>query len=192
MRRSADHPSPRDRIWAEICKGQTFSLRSVSDKLKLDRKTTSDYLRALHRADYITLVRAADSAVDSVYGVSDRVGGPAPRLRADGSEVEQGRGTESMWRAMGMLPRFTLRELVAVCNTGTVSVSEKTAASYIGHLIRAGYIRILHNGRGRGKEPSVYELVDRTGPRAPMIQRVKRVYDPNTGRVHDIDQEDEA
>lgn len=190
MRRTADKASPRDRIWKRITRDRKpFSLRVLADALQLDRKTVSDYLKALERGGYLTRIQRAVLALDDLYDLTDLAGPRAPRLRSDGSEVEQGRGTENMWRTMQRRRSFTLRELVALCNTGDVTVSETTAKTYVGHLMRAGYVRIEKNGRAGGVGGSVYALVRDTGPQAPVIQRIKRVYDPNTRMVHGIDAE---
>jgi len=99
-------------------------------------------------------------------------------VRADGTEVIQGRGNEAMWGAISVLDTYTALHIADLAG-----VPETTAKTYCGYLLRAGYLEVLRAGRGIGKggEAGMYRTVKSriSGPRAPMITRIKAVYDPN-------------
>jgi len=98
--------------------------------------------------------------------------------------VTQGGGVENMWRTIRILAEFTPRDIAAHATTDTVRVSEASARSYCGLLHRTGFLRVVYPSRPK-KNPAVYRLIRNSGPKAPMIQRVKRVFDPNTNEVFD-------
>ena len=102
----------------------------------------------------------------------------APRVRSDGSFVTQGRGRQNMWRSMQILKRFTLSDLVAGSSTEEHPISWAEAEHYTAYLARAGYLKKA----GRGMTSS-YLLVRNTGPKAPMIQRIRQVWDQNLKKV---------
>lgn len=83
----------------------------------------------------------------------------------------------NMWRAMRIMREFTPRDLSAHCTTPDVIVSELTARKYCGQLLDHGYLRVLQ--KGRQNHPARYRFVEDTGPEAPMIRLVPRLYDPN-------------
>lgn len=130
-----------------------------------------------------------------------------PRVRKDGTEVAQGSGRRQMWQTMRMRKRFTLADLVALSSTEEHPVAESEADYYLRHLIKAGYVKPScakategrqedgerRDGRerstakdrekGPGARHDTFRLVINSGPQAPMIQRIKQVYDPNTKTV---------
>lgn len=185
------HHDPRQSVWSAIAKAARkdpetrFTARALSEKLGLNVKTVSDYLCALARGGYIERQSPADiSANAALYRLARDAGHHAPRLRRDGSPVTQGAGTANMWRSMRMLARFSAVDLAAHSTTETVNVSEATAQSYCSMLARTGYLRVVQKADPVRARKAVYRLVRNTGPRPPMIQRVKQVFDPNTREVH--------
>jgi len=106
----------------------------------------------------------------------------APRVRKDGTEVTQGHGNQALWGAMGALGTFNARVLASMAGTSLL-----TAKSYCTSLHRAGYLVVEREGKGRGNGGvlSTYRILRSkiTGPRPPMITRLKTVYDPNTGTI---------
>lgn len=190
MRRSADSTlaAPRQTIWTEVRRRpRAVVARAIAERTGILCKTVSDYLVSLWRAGYLELV--ADAAVqgDRQYTLVTDAGHEAPRVRRDGSKVAQGGGTEAMWRTMQILGEFSAADLAQHASTDRFAVSEATAATYISILARAGYLRKVRSAQSRLARAAVYRLIRRTGPRPPQIQRVKQVYDPNTGEVHGAD-----
>lgn len=172
-------PQGRPAIWAEIRKQRTFTRRSLADATDINMKTIGDYLDGLVAAKILS--RDTYASGHWHYELIRDRGREAPRVRADGTEVTQGRGTEQLWRAMRVLKRFTAQELAMSASTQSHPVSLAQAKDYCKHLTKAAYLRVTVQGRG-GK-PSHFLLAKVTGPLPPMVQRVKRVFDPNLGKV---------
>lgn len=173
-------PHGRDAVWAEIRKQRDFTYRSLQDATDIPKKTISDYLTGLEAAGIVK--RTGSTEVGAVqFTLAKDKGVHAPRLRKDGSEVEQGRATEAMWSAMRLLKQFTPRDLAIHASTDDAPVSDVHAKDYCQHLAKAAYLRIVTPSKP-GKQ-AVYQFVRFTGPKAPMIQRIKQVFDPNTGEV---------
>jgi hypothetical protein len=60
-----------------------------------------------------------------------------------------------------------------------------TAQDYLNQLALAGYLIEIKKGQAQGTHPTRFRFnpARNTGPRPPMIQRTKAVYDPNLGQV---------
>lgn len=172
-------PQGRDAIWSTIRAQRTFTYRSLQEATDIPNKTIRDYVQGLIAAGIVARKGENDVGAVTFDLVKDK-GVHAPRVRKDGSEVEQGRATESMWNAMRLLKQFTPRDLAIHASTDDAPVSEVHAKDYCQHLAKAKYLRIAVPSK---PGPAVYQFVRFTGPKAPMIQRVKQVFDPNTGEV---------
>lgn len=107
-----------------------------------------------------------------------------PRVTRDGRPVEQGRGTENIWRSMRMLKMFSVTDLAAHANTPDTPVKPSYVQSYVTRLNRAGYLRLEQSPRRGGRRGRArYRLIHDTGPRPPLVQRTHRVFDQNLQRV---------
>jgi len=159
-----------------------WTLTELSRAAKVNSKTTSDYLGCLEAADLLETSHNPESGVRE-FRLLRYTGVLAPRLRTDGSPVTQGAGVENMWRTMRMMAQFSPRDITIHATTDEVTVKSATAASYLSFLYRTGYLRRLQKAVP-GRQQAIYRLIRNTGPRAPMIQRVKRVFDPNTGEIY--------
>jgi hypothetical protein len=51
-------------------------------------------------------------------------------------------------------------------------------------LLATGYLKVMRKADPTQGRIAKYRLVRDSGQAAPQVQRVKRVYDPNTGLVH--------
>lgn len=183
---------PQDAVWEAIRALKKFSRADLAMWLVrkqidgINDSTISSYVERLHRGAFIehidTQLYKGVSARHIYQLVIDK-GREAPRLREDGTPVTQGLGTEQMWRSMRVLGDFTFRELAVASTTEVAAVSEITAKSYIAHLYAAGYLHMLP--RNNRNEAARYKLLPTkiTGPRPPMVQRTKRVFDPNLNKV---------
>lgn len=178
-RRPASAPTPgRQEIWQEIRKSpDRFTLTGLVDATGANRKTIADYLRCLVPGGVIAAID------DQAFRLVDDRGYHAPRLNRAGKPVTQGAGTENMWRSMRGLAEFTVRDLVAHSCTPDVQVTELTAKSYCSMLLRTGYLRVIQKASPIHGRQAIYRLIRNSGPKPPQIQRVKQVYDPNTGQV---------
>ena len=176
----------RQMIWESLRKkvGEWQAVLALSEDLKVNRKTVMDYLDALEAARFVERKRDdGHQGLAWVRLVQDG-GYHAPRLRKDGSPVTQGVGVANMWRSMRIVKIFTAPEIARLSTTSAVSVTEATAQSYIGILFATEFLSVVEKANPAIGRKASYRLVRNTGPKPPMIQRVKRVYDPNTGQVH--------
>jgi len=81
-----------------------------------------------------------------------------------------------MWRSMKILKRFSLADLIACSCTEEHPIAVEEAKTYIQYLVRAGYLRKMTKGNA---DTASYMMIRWTGPKAPMIQRIKQVWDQN-------------
>lgn len=173
----------RQEIWKELSRDLSicWTLTKLSDAVKVNRKTVADYLVCLEAAGFLETVPGGDSAPPA-FRLLYWNGVLAPRLRKDGTPVTQGSGVDNMWRTMRMMMTFSSRDIEVHASTDEVEVKPATAASYCSFLHRTGYLRVVRKATP-SVEKAIYRLVRNSGPKAPMIQRIKQVYDPNTGEV---------
>lgn len=191
----------RQRVW-EAIRRQTvaFTCYQIARQAEADDETVLTYLRALTLAGFVEVVEAVQEIGDvQTYRLARDNGVEAPRLTARGKPVQQGRKTEALWRAMRVLSQkgdFCPRDLLAVASTAAEPISFETAKSYVLHLVRAGYLRVTQPARrvgiGQGRLSARYRLLParNTGPRPPMIQRTKAIFDPNLNAVVWSEQEE--
>lgn len=184
MTRRPAHASPRQAIWEELRRqSEGVTARAISDRARIPVRTVNDYLASLVRSGHLAESgHDGDVRLDRIYVLVRDVGNEAPRVRRDGSGVTAGGGTEAMWRTMQMLGEFSADDIAHHATTDRSSVSTATASSYVLSLAKAGYLRVVRPASNAGGR-AVYRLIRRSGPRPPQIQRVQRVYDPNTGEV---------
>lgn len=163
----------RQAVWAAIRWLRTFTVRELREETLLSIESVQEYVTGLTAAQYLT--RLTCDGPRKWMLIKD-IGVEAPRVRKDGTPVTQGNGRKNMWEAMRIMRTFTARELAVTASMPDCLVEESTAADYAKHLCKAGYLR--KTGSSYMFLPSAY-----TGPRAPQIQRTKRVWDPNQQKV---------
>lgn len=183
--------TPRQRIWEAVrTLREGFDNCALSRRAKVDDKTVSTYLSCLLKAGFINRTNPdASRQTPATYSLVRDNGVEAPRLDRKGNLVKQGLGSEQMWRTLRLIGDFSGAELAAHASTKAVPVSPETAKAYVGHLLKAGYLievlpaRFL--GSGKGNLPARYRLAPGkyTGPRPPMVQRTKAIYDPNLDKI---------
>ncbi|ALF02132.1 hypothetical protein [Salipiger abyssi] len=182
-RRPASAGTPgRQEIWQAIRKkSDAFTVEDVVAATGANPKTIRDYLGCLVAGSYVSHAAAEARGQFSTYQMLRDTGHHAPRLRKDGSAVVQGQSTEQLWRSMCILKTFTYRDLI---ETATVEIPEGTAKSYCSMLLATGYLRVLKKADPAKGQIASYSLIRNTGPKPPQVQRVKRIYDPNTREVY--------
>lgn len=186
--------SARQRVWEAIralgAGDAEFTAAEISRRAKVELGIVTDYLRGLTAAQIVDRV-SYRRGVASRYRLLRDTGIEAPRVRRDGTEVTQGRGVEAMWGAITVLDAFNAKTIADIAG-----VALETAKTYCLMLGRAGYLEPVQPGHGIGKGGvltmwrTVRSLVH--GPRAPMITRLKAVYDPNVHRIVWSEGADEA
>ena len=176
-------PYGRRAIWLcfrELSEKGPVTLLDLAVKTRINRGTIRTYMESLVAGGYAEkspFVRGEWTA----YRLIRDVGVEHPRLNKKGEAIVTSR--ETMWRSMKMLPMFTAQDLALTATTSRCTVSPVDAADYCKHLLAAGYLALVREGGKDGK--AVYKLLPgmRTGPLAPMVQRTKVVFDPNTNKV---------
>lgn len=163
----------REYLWSMMRSRRRFTIPELRDETWYDASTIAHYLKCLEAAGYVRCVRPGAAFHPACWELVRDASEP-PRVRIDGSPVTQGQGRDNMWRAMRILKRFSVRDLVAAASTDEHEVKETEAQTYCGYLAKAGYLR---------RSGSAYFLIRYTGPRAPQVQRVRRVFDPNLKEV---------
>lgn len=182
----------RQRVWEAIRQyAGTFTCYQISRKAKVDDDTVDTYLRSLERGGFLEgqLPESAKVGTEKKWKLVRDNGVEAPRLKRDGTPVTQGLGNEAMWRSMRIIGEFNARELAAHASASGVEVKESTAKVYVLALAAAEYlVRVSEaatGGKGKVGIQARYRLAPSkyTGPRPPMIQRTKALYDPNLAKV---------
>jgi len=181
----AKHPlETRDAVWEAIRRLRKFTLKDLRHETRLKADTIRDYLTGLAAAGYLE-----KSPPPAIYTLVKDCGVEAPRVRKDGSEITMGKSREQMWLVMKVLGEFSVLDLAVHASTESVRVSEIDARNYLMYLHKAGYLAMVVKGKpghrtGCGA-PARYRFLPAryTGPRPPMVQRVKQVYDPNIRQV---------
>lgn len=167
--------SPRQRIWAHIRRQEgEFTWKDVTPG-DVIRRTAQPYLDGLLAAGYLASVRDKTRT----YTLALDNGIEAPRVQRDGSEVTQGSGNEAMWGVISVLENFDCHTLADLSGAALSTVKQ-----YCRMLEHAGYLTVVTKGKG-GRAATTYRTIKHkiSGPRAPMITRLKAVYDPN---LHEI------
>ncbi|WP_349295264.1 hypothetical protein ABEB22_18450 (plasmid) [Thioclava sp. 'Guangxiensis'] len=173
-------PSRQD-IWeAIVANKEGFTLGFLRERSLANKKTISDYLKCLVAAGYVT---KDETVYPPSYQLVKDGGHHAPRLRPDGTPVSHGAGIENMWRSMYMLKEFTYEDIAAHATTTSVTVLPRTAKTYVYQLLRCGYLKVLVKASPAKGKLAKYRLIRDNGPLPPKVQRVKRIFDPNTNEV---------
>lgn len=173
----------REAMWGIIRTLGTFTVSEIHQETTLEVRAVREYITSLHAAKYLEKTKekqpgstGAVSSRTTVFKLINDVGVDAPRVRKDGTKVTQGQGRINMWRTMRVIGDFTAQELAVNASTPDCIIKEATAADYTKHLCHAGYLR-------KRKNRYLFLQAKYTGPKPPMIQRVKRVWDQNLKKV---------
>jgi len=196
---SAGRIGGRQGIWQAIRKCRRFTVRQLAEAARAERSAAWSYVKCLVAGGILQpdgtepAPRSAfggrpnDKNQSAVYRLVKDCGVEAPRLGKDGKPSKQGLAREQMWRTMHLVSSFNARDLAVTASTEAVVVNLVDAKDYLQHLLRAGYLAIKAPSKP-GHKPgtgdlAVYRLIKRTGPRPPMVQRMKTVFDPNLGQI---------
>lgn len=178
----------KEALWKAIRKKKEFTLADVAKNCTLREGTIAIYLRSLVRAGYLSesllSMKGANGQGEGFRKplkyklIKDRH--EPPRVREDGSEITQGKATQRMWNTIRKRKTFILADMRALSSTTEGTVSDRQSEGYLRYLEKAGYVR---NTNGKYLPYAVFRLIRDTGPKAPMIQRIKQVWDPNLRKV---------
>lgn len=173
------------RIMLELSRdGATFTLTDVEQRTNAHRDSVRDYMLRLEKAGFLEVVSTDGGATGQakVYRLVKRQP-EAPRPRRDGTLATAGSARDQMWRTAKIIKEFSPKELAITASTEECQVKEADAKDYCHYLLKAGYIAIKQASQP-GRQ-AVYRFLPtrNTGPKAPMVQRVKAVFDPNLSQV---------
>ncbi|GAB7078347.1 hypothetical protein [Megalodesulfovibrio paquesii] len=166
------HPlAGNDAVWTAMLEladaGRDITVAAVGAKVLRGKGEIREYLRRLCLAGVCTATPGQGIGAMTTYRLTQRPA-QAPHLDKEGKpfpETDQQR----MWRGLRMMKACTAVDLATA-----VSVKESVAYTYLKMLAHAGYVT---------RSGDQYRLVRQHGPLAPMIQKVKQVYDPNLQAV---------
>lgn len=194
--------SPQDAIWQAVRVLRTgFTRADVCRKCQqimgtgVNDDTVRSYLNRLEAGGFLEIIdrlnRARNgkplngSARQKVFQLVKDTGVDTPRLTAKGEPVTQGRNRENMWLAIRILGEFDAKELQMTATNDQVQVTLADARDYIKQLHAVGYLHMTTKHRG-SRAMARYRLLPtmNTGPKPPQVQRIKVVFDPNTGKTH--------
>lgn len=161
---------------------QHITVRALVDRTGLGRSSVQRYLKALTAAGYLNATEA-EVGKPAVWELIQDTGFHAPRVREDGTKVTQGEAYEQLWRGMYMLKTFSFVDLV---QHASIEISEATARDYCKRLLSAGYLQVKTKADPHRGLIASYRLIRNRGPQAPQIQRVQRVFDPNSREVFSL------
>lgn len=188
----------RQRIWEAIRRlavsGEPFTETMIYLSVPRDKRADiemeclRDYRRCLLAGGVLKVHREHTTADPATYLLVEDVGIDAPRFTRAGQPVTQGLGQEAMWRTLRMhTGDINASELAGLASTTAVPVTRVSAAAYIKHLHRGGYLILTKEGKGLGNGGvlSRYRLHPgrNTGPRPPMVCRTKVLWDPNENKI---------
>jgi hypothetical protein len=186
---TAKKPGGRQAIWEAIRRLGTFTVPQVATACAGHPKTVQGYVDCLLASGHVCkTIGVLAQGSDLVLTLVRDVGVEAPRVRADGSPVTQGLPREQMWRTMRHKGTgdFDYRDLALWSSTEDVAVSEVDAQDYLKHLVKAGYLILVAPARSsKPSHPARYRFDPRrnTGPKPPMVQKMKTVFDPNLRKI---------
>lgn len=172
--------SKRDAMWTAMRQLGSFTIADVSRVAKAQELAVTDYIKALVLAGIVEkvgeLVMGPRGQRRRQYRLARDMGVDAPRVAKDGRILPPS-GRQRMWRAMGILKEFSARDLAATASLPEAPVAVGEAVYYCAWLARGRYLRQA----GAGRYVAIEAM--RTGARAPLIQRIRRLVDANTGEV---------
>lgn len=167
----------RQAVWEVIRTLKDFTAPDIRAELPgaapLDR--IREYCGCLVAGGYLTKTGPR-------YRLVKDLGAEAPRLRRDGTEVTQGQQRERIWRAMRVLKRFTVAELMLASADGDKTPAQAELVDYCRWLSRAGIL--IHRPNTLGMLTEYLLLPSKVpGPLPPQILRRKALWDPNHKRI---------
>lgn len=170
------YPTDREKIWATVRALGQFTARRLEKHSGTKMATIKEYLPALIKAGHVEAINELRPGAERLYALKEDCGADAPRLRRDGTSIPPD-GRTRMWQALPVLSSFNPAELAHAASLPEAPVAVREAEYYCRWLERGGYVL-------GGPGPRYIGVPSRRhGPKAPQVQRVKRLYDPNTGEV---------
>ncbi len=175
-----------------------ITLDAIDDHAELDRKAITAATGVLFRRGLIERpalgsYRLTDAGRLALASGTDIKPGPrgarSPKRHAHGLRAR-------MWRAMRLLTKFTIDDLLLRAARGDEAGARNNAVKYVNALEHGGYlVRMKHREPGEAPTSQGYFrwiLLRDTGPKPPVWQVGKgRIHDQNTGQTISLGAADE-
>ncbi|GAB3451978.1 hypothetical protein [Insolitispirillum peregrinum] len=161
-----------------------FTITDVEGQTNAKRQTVGEYILRLTRAGILEVAseNGGPHGQAKVYRVV-RLQSEAPKVRRDGTVVVPDTARDQMWRTAKIIKEFSPRDLAIQASTEDRQVSERDATDYCKFLRLGGYLAVVRPSKPGVQAVYRFLLSKNTGPKAPMVQRIKAVFDPNVGVV---------
>lgn len=175
--------SNRQRMWESMReRADGFTGYQIARRANVHDATVRSYIQSLEKAGYLERITGADHFEEQTLRLIKDTGIEAPAITRQGKASTAGQGNEAMWRTLRIIGTLSARQL-AEHASATLSVSLWSARSYLKWLVRGGYVELI--SEKPGDRNARYCMINSryTGPRAPMVQRGGKLYDPNLGKV---------
>jgi hypothetical protein len=166
-------------IWATAMRLGTFSYASLAAEAHTTIERATKLVKDWRQADAVVPAGQGDRGrLLFRLQTADMPVPKAPRTPPVGTP--QG----NMWRAMQMLASFSPTDVAAHSHVpeAGVAVSHEDATAYCQALCRADYLRVVRKAIP-GKREAIYRLIRNTGPRPPVMRRIRALIDQNEGRI---------
>lgn len=185
--------SARQRVWEEIRENpECFECYRTAKRANVDTDSFLSYVKCLMAGGYVELIDNGRKRDQRTYKLIKNAGAEAPRLDSKGNEVKQGLGVECIWRTLRMMGVLDIALLYQHVTLAGVDIKEATVKRYICALRKAGYLQVIVKSTPHRQERFCLKPAMDTGPRAPQLQNVKTVYDPNLNKVMHCEDPQEA
>lgn len=173
----------RQRIWEQLrIRREEFQILPVAQHANAEIETVKTYLQCLQAGGYVKAVTRGHLK-KAVYRLVKDDGLEAPRLTRKGEPVKQGLVSEAMWRTLRILDVMDARQLAGHVEASGLDVTLTYVKRYLAILKKAGYLQVVQASTPHRLERIRLKPSMNTGPRAPQVQRVKTLYDPNLNKV---------
>ncbi len=174
-------------VWTKVRELKCFGVEDLWLSVDMERRSIAQYLERLEAGGIIKCTNSDETGqgafVTNKYELIKDVGLTAPRFTPKGNKVSAGQKKHNMWRSMRMMKIFSTKDLALHSSNDELTVSSKAAATYVGYLLRAEYLRVFKK-RGVDQPNNLYRLIKDTGPKYPMVQRsTAQLFDQNLQKV---------
>lgn len=176
--------SSRQRIWEELRKQKgEFEMYPLARAANVDDETLKTYLYCLTAGGFVEVVKRKRYDKTIYRRIKDN-GVEAPRLTRKGEPVKQGLISEAIWRTLRIQDQLDARVITNYVEAAGHETTMAYVKRYLGSLKKAGYLQVVRKGNTHSRLEIIRLKPGMdTGPRAPQVQRVKTVYDPNLNQV---------
>lgn len=140
------------------------------------------WLGALNSAGYVSReqIDLTRNLPTYCYQLIRDIGQKPPRIDSKGAPKPPS-VNEAIWRTIRILRTFNANQIIASGSTPELVLNIASVRQYLRHLHSAGYLQVRQ--AGQAKQLAIYQLIHNTGPKAPEVQRGKKIYDGNLGLV---------